>query len=72
MNGVQKSDQILSKHNLSHNCVRWWETLFYYIIDIAVVNYFILFQQHSEKNPDLATLKRHSQYSLLDFTEEVI
>ena len=72
MNGVQKSDQILSKHNLSHNCVRWWETLFYYIIDIAVVNYFILFQQHSKKNPDLVTLKRHSQYSLLDFTEEVI
>ena len=72
MNRVHKSDQILSKHNLSHNRVRWWKTLFYYIIDIAIVNYFILFQQHSKKNPDLVTLKRHSQYSLLEFTEQLI
>ena len=42
MNGVDKSDQILSKYNLSHNCVRWWKTLFYHVIDIAVVNGFIL------------------------------
>ena len=38
MNGVDKSDQILSKYILSHTCVRWWKTLFYHIIDIAVVS----------------------------------
>ena len=72
MNGVGKSDQIFSKYNLSHKCVRWWKTLFYHIIDIAVVNGFILFQQHHKNNPDLVTLKQHSQYSLLDFRVEPI
>ena len=72
MNGVDKSDQILSKYNLSHKGVRWWKTLFYHIIDIAVVNGFILFQQHRKNNPDLVTLKRHSRYSILDFREELI
>ena len=71
MNRVNKSDQILSKYNLSHKCVRWWKTLFYHV-DMAVVNGFILFQQHRKNDPDLATLKRHSQYSLLDFNEELI
>ena len=72
MNGVDKSDQILSKYNLSHKCVRWLKTLFYDIIDIAVVNGFILFQQHCKNNPDLVTLKRDIRYSFLDFREELI
>ena len=72
MNGVDKSDQILSKHNLSLKCVRWRKTLFYITIDIIVVYGFILFQQHRKNKPDLVTLKRHSRYSLLDFREEII
>ena len=60
MNGVDKSDRILSKYNLSYTCVTWWQTLFYHIIDIAVVNGFILFQQHRKNNPDPVTLKQHS------------
>ena len=44
MNGIDKSDQILLKYNLSHKCARWWKTLFYHIIDITVVNGFLLFQ----------------------------
>ena len=47
-------------------------TLFYHIIDIAIVNGFILFQQHGKNNPDLVTLKRHSRNSLLDFREKLI
>ena len=59
MNGVVKSDQILSKYNLSHKCTTWWKTLLYHIIDTAVVNGFILFWQHHKNNPDLVTLKQH-------------
>ena len=72
MNRVDKSDKILSKYNLSHKCVRWWKTWFYHIVDITVVNGFILFRQHRKNDPDLAILKRHSEYSLLDFREELI
>ena len=44
MNGVDKSDQILSSNNLLRKCFRWWKTLFFHLIDIAIVNGFILFQ----------------------------
>lgn len=43
MNGVDKSDQILSTNNLLRKCVRWCKTLLFHVIDIAVVNGFILF-----------------------------
>ena len=59
MNGVVKSDQILSKYNLSHKCTTRWKTLLYHIIDIAVVNDFVLIRQHHKNNPDLVTVKQH-------------
>ena len=43
MGGVDKSDQFLSYHNILRRTVRYWKTLFYHMIDIAVVNSFILY-----------------------------
>ena len=40
--GVDKSDQYLSYHNVLRKTVRYWKTLFYHLIDIALVNSFIL------------------------------
>ena len=72
MNGVDISDQKLAKNNTLHKCVRWWKTLFYHIIDISVVNSFILFCHHQANNPDNEELKRYKGYSLLDFREELV
>lgn len=66
MNGVDKSDQLLAK------CIRWWKTLFFHVIDIAVVNYFILFNEYRKQNPDKKHLQRSSRYSLLEFREVII
>ena len=42
MGGVDKSDQYLSYHIVFRRTVMYWKTLFYHLVDVAVVNSFIL------------------------------
>ena len=72
MNAVDRSDQILATNNLHRKCVRWWKTLFFHLIDIAIVNSYILFQEHRANSPDEPALKRPAAYSLTNFREEVV
>ena len=72
MNGVDKSDQLLSKYNILRKCLRWWKTLFFHLIDIAIVNGYILFQEYRRQNKDNPSLERPKSYALLDFRESVI
>ena len=72
MNAVDRSDQILATHNVQRKCMRWWKTLIFHLIDIGVVNSFILFREHQRNNPDNPALRRTSEYSLGDFREELI
>ena len=71
MNGVDRSDQILAKNNTLRKCMRWWKTLFFHLIDIAVVNSFILFQLYRSQNKDVEELQRPKRYSVLEFREEL-
>jgi len=72
MNGVDKSDQHLAKYNLLRKFIRWWKTLFFHMVDISVVNSFILFQKHRAMNPGNESLARPKSYALLDFRHAVI
>lgn len=72
MNAVDRSDQILATNNVLRKCVRWWKTLFFHLIDIAVVNSFILFREHQSNFPDDKYLHRPSNYSLASFREEIV
>ena len=45
MSGVDRSDQLKAKCNVLRKCNKFWKTLFFHMIDIAVVNSFILFQK---------------------------
>ena len=40
-NAVDRSDQILATNNVLRKCLRWSKTLFFHLIDIAVLNSFI-------------------------------
>ena len=46
MNAVDLSDQMLACHNVSRKCYRWWKTSFFHLIDIAIVNSFLIFRNH--------------------------
>ena len=72
MNGVDKSDQILSTQNLLRNCVQWWKTLFFHLIEIATGNSFIIFQECQKAEPNIKGLQRPANYSLLSFREELV
>ena len=72
MNGIDKSDQHLSKYNLLSKCVRWWKTLFFHLIDIALINGYVLFKIHQKNNPENESLKRTRPYSVLEFREKVV
>ena len=72
MNGVDRSDQILGKSSALRKCMRWWKTLFFHMIDIAVVNSYILFQLHRAEHPEQEDLKRPKKYSITEFREELV
>ena len=42
--GVDLSDQLISKYNVLRKVNRWWRTLFYHMIDIAIINSYIMFR----------------------------
>ena len=72
MNAVDRSDQILATHNVLRKCMRWWKTLFFHAIDIAVVNSFILFKEHQAQHPEIQALHRPNRYALVDYREELV
>ena len=72
MNAVDRSDQILATNNVLRKCMRWWKTLFFHLIDIAVVNSFILFSEHQAQFPDNEDLHRTADYSLAHFREDIV
>ena len=72
MNAVDRSDQILGTNSVHRKCVRWWKTLFFHLIDIALVNSYILFQEHRANSPDEPALQRPATYSLVNYREEVV
>ena len=71
MNGVDRSDQMLACHNVSQKCYRW-KILFFHLIDIAIVNGFLLFQQYRSQNPDVEALQHSNRYNISNFREALV
>ena len=43
MGGVDKSDQYLQYHSSFRRTIRYWKTLFYHMLDVAVVNSMVIY-----------------------------
>ena len=48
MGGVDKADQLLSYYGFSHRTAKWWRRAFFHLIEVAVVNAFILYRQSTQ------------------------
>ena len=51
MGGVDVFDQMVATYRVLRKTWKWWKTLFFDFIDIAVVNAYILYQEYA-KRPD--------------------
>lgn len=72
MNAVYRSDEILAENDVLRVYMQWWQTLFFHVIDIAVVNSYVLFQLHRAENPDAEGLKRPGEFSIFEYREELV
>ena len=72
MNAVDRSDQLLTANNVRRKCYRWWKTLFFHLIDMSIVNAFILFKEYQAKFPDNEDPKRPASYTMAEFREEIV
>lgn len=51
MGGVDRFDRSRGQYSVSHKARRWWIRIFYFLLDTAVVNAFILYQSVHPENP---------------------
>ena len=47
MGGVDKADQLLSYYGFCHRTVKWWRQVFIHLLDLSVVNAYILYRENN-------------------------
>ena len=55
--GVDKSDQLLLYYGFSHRTVKWWRRAFFHLLDLAIVNAYILY---SNSTPHLRAIQNRT------------
>lgn len=68
---MDKSDQLIASYNVLKKCVRWWKIVFFHCIDIAVVNSFIIFQEHRQQHLSTPKFQRSAHFDQLSFRIEL-
>jgi hypothetical protein len=63
MGGVDRSDRMVRTYSVSRPSKKWWFRLFYYFLDMAVANSFILYN-NSPNHDELSELDYIKQLSL--------
>jgi hypothetical protein len=63
MGGVDRSDRMVRTYSVSRPSKKWWFRLFYYFVDMAVANSFIL-HNNSPKHDELSELDYIKKLSL--------
>ena len=49
MGGVDKGDQLLSYYGFNHRTVKWWKRAAFQLIDISIVNSYIMYRQSKQE-----------------------
>ena len=65
MGGVDKSDQLISYHRMTHQTKRYWKTLSYHLMKIAATNAFIFHKFYRIEVGKRETTKSHFRDQLV-------
>ena len=49
MLGVDKLNQMMSYYSFLHKTVKWWRNVFFWILEVATVNAYIIYKVLAEK-----------------------
>jgi hypothetical protein len=63
MGGVDRSDRMVRTYSVSRRSKKWWFRLFYYLVDTAVANSFVLYH-NSPNHPKITELEYIKKLSL--------
>ena len=69
MGGVDMADQLLSYYSFAHRTVKWWRRAFFYLIDMAVVNSYVLYTM---KNKNRRQRLTHEKFILTLVTDLLV
>ena len=65
MGGVDKSDQLLQYHSSLRRATRYWKTLFYHMLDVAVTNAFVLYNWGRMEKGEKAVTENYFRDALI-------
>ena len=72
MGGVYKSNQMINYYEVLHKSLKYWKKIFLHMIDLAVLNSFIMFTALQKQHPQDERLQRKGQYAQKDFRCELM
>ena len=50
MLGVDKLDQLVSYYSFLHKSVKWWRKVFFWLLEVCVVNSFVIYKEACSKD----------------------
>ena len=64
MNGVDRADQLRSSYPVSRRAAKWWKYLFWFLIDISIINGFIMMKESTNHQMKSKTLRKKDRCQL--------
>ncbi|XP_051956388.1 piggyBac transposable element-derived protein 4-like isoform X2 [Xyrauchen texanus] len=71
MGSVDRSDQMIKSYDVLQKTQKWWKTLFFHLIDIAVINSFVLFKEWQHIHAGPGGERRPVNLTQIDFRENL-
>ncbi|KAK1152068.1 piggyBac transposable element-derived protein 4-like [Acipenser oxyrinchus oxyrinchus] len=71
MGGVDKLDQRIGTYHVLMKSMKWWQTLFFHFLDMAILNSFLLFQDWKRRRPEAGNSSPLENYTHLHFRENL-
>ena len=50
MKGFNLSNQLINYYELNRKTIKWWKRIFFHLLDIAIVNSFIIYKKYLNAN----------------------